>query len=46
MQVANPPETQDVCPCVQLSLQVREHEALAAIPEQDFGIVHVEVDAT
>jgi hypothetical protein len=46
VQVTNPAETHDVCPCVQLSLQVSEHAAPGAMPEQDFGAAHAEVDAT
>jgi hypothetical protein len=46
VHVAKPPETHDVCPCAQLSLQLSEHAAPGAMPEQDFGIAHSAVDAT
>jgi len=46
VQVARPTETQAVCPCVQLSPQVSEHEAPGAMPEQDLGVAQVDVDAT
>jgi hypothetical protein len=36
-QVASCPDTHAVCPCVQLSWHVREHAALGAMPEHDWG---------
>jgi hypothetical protein len=44
--VARPPETHDVCPLEQLSLQVSEHAALGGMPEHVCGEVHVDVDMT
>lgn len=46
VQVASPPATQAVCPCVQLSLQVSEHAALGAVPPQVWGAAHVRKEAT
>jgi hypothetical protein len=36
----------DFCPSVQLSVQLREHWALGALPEHDCGAVHIVVDET
>ncbi len=38
--MASPPATQNFWPCVQLSVQVREHIAPGAIPEHVFAFVH------
>jgi hypothetical protein len=46
VHVANLPPTHVVCPCVQLLVQVSEHPALGAIPEQVCGLVQDEVEAT
>jgi hypothetical protein len=43
--VARDPDTQDVCPEVQLFLHVNEHVALGALPEHDWRDGHVVVDA-
>jgi hypothetical protein len=46
VHVASPPETQVACPEEQLSIQILEHVAAGAIPEQSCGDGHVEVEAT
>jgi hypothetical protein len=46
MHVASPPDTHEVWPAVQLSVQVKEHAAFGATPEHDFGLPQVEVEAT
>jgi hypothetical protein len=43
---ASAPFTQEADPWVQLLSQVVEHIAFGAIPEQLWGGVHVDVDAT
>ncbi len=45
MHVVRLPETQDVCPCEQLSVHVSEQAALGAMPEHDFGETHAAVEA-
>jgi hypothetical protein len=44
--VARPPETQEVCPGVQLLVHVKAHEALGGTPVHDWGLEHVDVEAT
>jgi hypothetical protein len=46
VHVARLPWTHVFCPCEQLSLQVEEHDALGAAPEQVWPPEHIEVDLT
>jgi len=46
VQVARPPDTHEVWPDVQLLAHVAEHTALGGVPEHDWGLGHIEVDAT
>lgn len=46
VHVARPPLMHDVCPFVQLFVQVREHWALGAAPEHVSGAAHGVVDET
>lgn len=46
VQVASPPVTHDLCPCVQLFVHVSEHLALGALPEHACGAAHGIVDET
>ena len=46
VHVASLPEVQVCCPWAQLSVQVREHIALGAIPEHVLGLAQGAVDAT
>jgi hypothetical protein len=46
VQVARLPATHVVCPDEQLLVQVVEQAALGAVPEQDSGLWHVDVEAT
>jgi hypothetical protein len=45
VHVARPPETQEVCPCVQLSVHISAQPASGAMPEHDSGVVHGDVEA-
>jgi hypothetical protein len=46
VHVARPPEVHIVWPCEQLLVQVSEHAAAGALPEQDSGLGQLVVEST